>query len=188
MMTFESDIGEMIPARFRPGQLKRMLGILEKAPGGRSTDLVKPLSQLAEIVRQRSLVIIISDFLVPVDPLRAPLAFLRARHHEVMLMRTLDPSEVSLQLKEPTMLRDLENDREIYIDPQVAASRYRQRFEEHAAGLTRLTGPLGISITNMMTNEPLEHALFDLLSRQQEGHLKASRQGRSSAQPSGGLG
>ena len=184
MMTFESDVKEMVPARFRPGQLKRMLGLLEKPTQGTSTDLVRPLSQLADLSHHRSLVIVVSDFLVPWEPLRAPLSYLRARHHDIMLIRTLDPSEVALDLKQPTMLRDLESGREIYIDPLMATAKYRERFNAHAAGLERLTGQLGIGLTTMQTDSPLETALFDLLSRQQLGKSRSGRVGRAS----GGVG
>ncbi|MFO0921637.1 MAG: DUF58 domain-containing protein [Pirellulales bacterium] len=169
MMTFEADVKEMVPARFRTGQLKRMLGLLEKPSEGNATDLVRPLSQLAELAKQRSLVIVISDFLVPWQPLQVPLAFLRARHHEVMLLRVLDPTEIELDLKQPTMLRDLESGKEVYIDPMTAKQRYRERFDAHAAGLAKLAGQLGISLTSMTTDSPLELALFDLLSRQSQG-------------------
>ncbi len=167
LLTFDEDISDVLTARFRTGQLKRILSLLEKPSSGASTDLQKPLSHLADIVRQRSLIIILSDFLVPAESLRIPLAMLRARHHEVVLLRVLDPTEVTLDLEKASMLEDLETGKEIYVDPKLAKASYQTKFKKHEASLIELAGQLGIGWTSLQTNESVEHALFDFLSRQQ---------------------
>lgn len=180
MVTFESKVTGMVPARFRPGQLKRLLSLLETKTDGTSTDIVGPLKQLADMVHHRSLVIIISDFLVPTEGLQAPLSFLRARRHDVLLLRVLDPSEKELSLEQPTMLRDLETGNEMYIDPHTAKDKYKQRFAQHESQLLEMAGGLGIGMDTLLTNQSLEHALFDLLNAQQSKGGGAAR-GRSAA-------
>ena len=175
LLTFDEDISDVLTARFRTGQLKRILSLLEKPSSGASTDLQKPLSHLADIVRQRSLIIIISDFLVPTESLRIPLAMLRARHHEVVLLRVLDPTEVTLDLAKASMLEDLETGREIYVDPNLAKASYQTKFKKHEASLIELTGQLGIGWTSLQTNDSVEHALFDFLSRQQHSNVGGSK-------------
>ncbi len=175
LLTFDEDISDVLTARFRTGQLKRILSLLEKPSSGASTDLQKPLSHLADIVRQRSLIIILSDFLVPTESLRIPLAMLRARHHEVVLLRVLDPTEVTLDLEKASMLEDLETGKEIYVDPKLAKASYQAKFKKHEASLIELAGQLGIGWTSLQTNESVEHALFDFLSRQQRSNVGSPR-------------
>ena len=163
MMTFEADVTAVVPARFRTGQLRRMLMLLDQPPQGTATDLQKPLSHLADIVRQRGLMLIVSDFLVPIESLRQPLAYLSARRHEVILMRVIDPGETALAIKQPTVLRDMESGREMYIDPKTAADSYRAKFQSHADDLSALAGDLGMTLVTMRTDEPLELALWELL-------------------------
>ena len=175
LLTFDEDISDVLTARFRTGQLKRILSLLERPSSGASTDLQKPLSHLADIVRQRSLIIIISDFLVPTESLRIPLAMLRARHHEVVLLRVLDPTEVTLDLAKASMLEDLETGKEIYVDPSLAKASYQIKFKQHEASLIELAAQLGIGWTSLQTNESVEHALFDFLSRQQRSNVGSPR-------------
>lgn len=175
LLTFDEDISDVLTARFRTGQLKRILSLLEKPSSGASTDLQKPLSHLADIVRQRSLIIILSDFLVPTESLRIPLAMLRARHHEVVLLRVLDPMEVTLDLEKASMLEDLETGKEIYVDPNLVKASYQAKFKKHEASLIELAGQLGIGWTSLQTNESVEHALFDFLSRQQRSNVGGPR-------------
>ncbi len=72
MLTFEADVTGSIPARFRQGQMRRLLSLLDQPTGGSSTDMNKPLSQLANIVKHRGLMIILSDFLVPIESIEQP--------------------------------------------------------------------------------------------------------------------
>ncbi|MEQ1826157.1 MAG: DUF58 domain-containing protein [Pirellula sp.] len=175
LLTFEADVTEFLTARFRPGQLKRILTILEKPTQGVMTDLQRPLSHLADMVRHRSLIMIISDFLVPVESLRTPLSFLRARNHEVMLLRVLDPAEIDLSWSKSSMILDMESGREMYVNPNSVRDSYKKKFSEHENALVELCGQLGIGWTSLATNDSVEHALFDLLYRQQSASSRSSR-------------
>jgi len=179
LLTFDHEIADVLPARFRTGQLKRILSLLGRPPRGTTTDVCAPLNHLAEIVRHRSLIIILSDFLVDPESLRAPLAFLRARRHDVMLIRVLDPSEAELALDKPTMLRDLETGREMFVDPATAKVIYQNRFKKHEQSLVELAGNLGIGWTSLLTKQPMDLALLELLNRQQRPHSGSRSSGYS---------
>jgi uncharacterized protein (DUF58 family) len=185
LLTFDHEVADVLPARFRTGQLKRILSMLDKSPRGTSTDISTPLNHLAEIVRHRSLILIVSDFLVNPETLRAPLSFLRARRHDVILLRVLDPSEVELSLSEPTMIRDMESGREIFVDPATAKLEYETRFKQHEQSLISLAGDLGIGWTSLKTNEPMDLALLELLNRQQRPNLGGRGRGFTKAATGG---
>ena len=184
MMTFEADVTAVVPARFRTGQLRRMLMLLDQSPEGTATDLQKPLSHLADIVKHRSLMIIVSDFLVPVESLQQPLSYLAARRHEVILIRVVDPAEVTLAFKQPTVIRDMESGREMYIDPKTAAESYRMKFQKHSEQLATLAGKLGMMQVTMRTDQPLELALSELLHTRENLFSR----GRVRRSPSGNVG
>ncbi len=170
MITFGESIVDMVPPRYRAGHLRRLMMTLEKSTSGKSTNVARPLEQIAETVSKRGLVVLISDMLAPVDQFRQNLGYLRSRGHDVVILRTLDPVEVDFSFDQATMFRDLETGKEIYIDPQTAASDYKSRFEEHQAELKEVCDQLGIDLFQIKTDEPLETALFNLLQvRAQQG-------------------
>lgn len=182
MVTFDSEIADLLTARFRTGQLKRLLSLLERKPSGDRTDLRGPLSQVAELVRQRSLMIVISDFLVPPEELRVPLGYLAARKHEVVLLRILDPNEIDFNGSRPVMIRDMESGAEKFVDPQSMAGSYRRRFSEHESSLRGLVEPLGIAYHVMRTDTPLDASLVEFLGNRNRG---AAMSGSNSARSSG---
>jgi uncharacterized protein (DUF58 family) len=170
LVTFGDRIVDMIPPRYRAGHLRRLMVMLENSTSGESTDLAAPLEQIAQTVSKRGLVVLISDLLTPVDQFAKQLGYLRSRGHDVVILRTLDPTEVDFSFDQATMFQDLETGREIYIDPQNAAAEYKQRFEEHETAVRKMCDQLGVDFFQIRTDQPLETALFNLLqARAQRG-------------------
>ena len=165
-LTFESDLIEFVTARHRPGQFQRLLASLDNEPQGTATNLVRPLELLAEILHHRGLLLLISDFLVPLENIEKRIAFLRARRHEIMVFRILDPSEIELVGTDAITMVDSETGQRLYVDPTKERERYREKFESHENQLQELLGRNGIDYVRMLTNEPLERALFEILNVQ----------------------
>jgi uncharacterized protein (DUF58 family) len=176
LATFEDRITDFLPPRHRPGHLRRMLGMLERTPEGKATDLARPLEEIAATVRRRGLILLISDLLAPIDTLRSRLGYLRSRGHEVIVLRILDPTEQTFPFAGPTMFRDVESGRTIYVDPGTGRSEYLRRFEAHAKEIDRACADLGIELLTMPTDRPLELVLFDLLkARMRRARLPGRR-------------
>ena len=163
LVTFEDRITDYLPPRHRPGQLRRLMGMLEREPMGNATDLAKPLEEIAATVRKRGLIVLISDLLVPVEALRTRLGYLRSRGHDVIVLRVLDPAEVDFRFAAPSMFRDVESGRELYVDPDAARGEYLRRFQAHATEIERACSDLGVDFDPIATDRPLELVLFDLL-------------------------
>jgi len=165
-LTFEADLIEFVTARHRPGQFQRLIASLDLEPQGTATNLLRPLELLAEILHHRGLLLLISDFLVPLEHIEQRIAFLRARRHEIMVFRILDPAEVHLPGEEAITLVDAETGQRIYVDPSRERDRYQERFRQHELQLEEILGKNGIDYVRLLTNEPLDRALFEVLTMQ----------------------
>jgi uncharacterized protein (DUF58 family) len=187
LTTFDAELREYLPARFRPGHLHRLLLALERSPAGAGTNLIAPLEQVARTAKKRGMVVLLSDLLAPIEALETNLGYLRARGHEVVLLRVLDPAEVEFPFEQAAMFQDVETGRELYVDPQLVRRRYRDQFAAHADQLRDVCHRLGVDRYDLVTDRPLELALFDLLhSRMRRGRRIVRNQGRSRARPTGG--
>jgi uncharacterized protein (DUF58 family) len=168
LLTFDESIDTFLPARHRPGHLRQLMVALSKPLAGKTTDVASPLDQIARLVAKRGLVILISDLLVPLESLQTKLSLLRSRGHEVMILRTLDPMEISFSLDAPGMIVDMETGRDLYIDPAVAANDYKRLFEAHRDEVKVICDSLGVDIFQVNTDRPLKDSLFDVLSTHQQ--------------------
>jgi len=179
LLTFEDEVVGYLPPRYRPGHLRHVMAALQREPEGRATDLVAPLKQIASTVRKRGLVVMISDLLAPVDVLATHLGYLRSQGHEVILLRVLDPAEMTFEFQTPAMFQDIESQRELYVDPLAAKAGYLERFNAHADALQKICENQGIELVTIRTDRALEMVLFDLL------RLRMSRSRRAARRPSG---
>lgn len=181
LATFDERIADYVPARYRPGHLHRLMLCLERAVAGTSTDLASPLEQVVATVRKRGMLVLISDLLAPTDTLRTHLGYLRSQGHEVVLLRVLDPAEVEFDFKAAATFVDLESGRDLYIDPSEARETYRKNFSRHATEIARACSDLGIDSYQLLTSQPLELALFDLLQSRLRGGRQVVRGGNVAA-------
>ncbi len=165
LMVFEDIVREYIPPRFRPGHLSRLMSALEQPAEGKATDLQAPISQLADLANKRGWIVIVSDFLVPLEGMKEKLSMLRARRHEVMAIRILDPAELEFPFEQPVMIEDAESQREVFVDPPKAKAGYLKNFKKHSQALENLLAQLGIDSTTVLTREDLDSALYRFLAK-----------------------
>ncbi len=169
LITCGTSSPDYLPARHRTGHLQQIMSILGKDCVGTEADLSASLAQLAGLSKRRGLVVILSDLLVPVESLSQPLGYLRGRGHEILVLRVLDRAELDLTLPGSTMLQDMETGKEIYVDPDTTRAEYKARFNEHADALTDLCHRKSIRFSQIVTDQPLDNALFELLHSMSRG-------------------
>lgn len=175
LLTFDERVREYLPARHRAGHLRQLMHALERPAGGQGTDLAAPLERFAALVRKRGLVVLISDFLAPLDRLERDLLALTAAGHEVALFQVLDPAEGVLGMEQPALFEDVESGRTLYVDPAQAREGYVRRFRAHAEGLAATCRRLGLGLQVLSTADPLELALYEFLQRRMQGRRPVRR-------------
>lgn len=163
LLTFDERIRDYLPARHRLGHLRHLMLKLEEPASGKTTDLGAPLERLLQLVRKRSLVVMISDLLATTESLERHLTSLTAAGHEVMLFHLLDPEEIDFEFKRPVRFLDVESGRELYIDPAKAREDYLKRFEAHNRTVLQTCQKLGVGYRRFSTARPLELSLLDFL-------------------------
>jgi uncharacterized protein (DUF58 family) len=163
LIRFAEGIDHYIPARYRHGQFRRLVLALDSEPTGKATNLIDCLEETAARLNKRGLIVLLSDFLVPLDNLEKQLAYLRAGRHEVAVFQILDPAEIAFEFREAMQFHDLESGRELYVDPASIRKQYRERIEKHLAGVDAACQKLGCDVARLTTDTPLEKALSDFL-------------------------
>lgn len=176
LIVFDDQVREYLPPRHRVGHLKHLMHALDRPATGRATGLAAPLDRAASLIRKRSLVVVISDFLTPLEDLRARLVPLCAAGHDVIVFQVLDPAEVKFPFDESATFEDLESGRTLLLEPDGARGGYLQRFERHNKALQQVCEGLGLAFRQQTTDQALELALFDFVrARMQQGRRAHQR-------------
>jgi len=154
---------EMIPARNGRRHVLHVLDRMQRtetAPAGEETDLAQLLATAHPMIKRRSVVFVVSDFIS--KPGWGRQLALLARRHEVVAVRLHDPMELELPNIGLVVMQDAETGEQIFVDTH--DRRFRQRFADAAkqreealrAGLAEA----GVDCLELTTDEPLDQALL----------------------------
>ncbi|MBT7303976.1 MAG: VWA domain-containing protein, partial [Victivallales bacterium] len=129
MCCFNGQVVEDVPARTGPRHLGAVYDVLEKVEPEGETDLVTVLHDLAERIRRRALVVVISDFFSEPGPLLDCFKHLIFRKHDLAVFHVLDPREMDFDFTRPVRFRDLESSFSMLTDPSVMRRDYMRELK-----------------------------------------------------------
>ena len=152
-----------VPPRRSPAHLGLVCDVLEEARPAGPTRLPELLHELAETIRQRALVVIVSDLFVDPALLAPALGHLRFRRHDVAVFHLLDPLEVEFDLSRPTRFLDMEGSGSIVVDPADIADRYRRALAAYLDDVRRIMLEAAIDYHRVLTDEGVEQIVARFL-------------------------
>jgi len=165
LVTFSDKLQNYIPPRQSPAHLQVLLHTIDRLKPGGLTDVSQTFHMLAERIKRRGLVIVISDLLDDKDKVLAALRHFRHRKHEVIVFQILDPNERDFQFKGPLVFKDLETQREITLDPRAIRKDYQFSFTEFFEDFRRRCGESMIDFHPITSDTPFDRALFAYLEK-----------------------
>lgn len=174
---FDEKLRTVVPARYRPGQLRRILVTLEEPTSGQETNPATALEHAAARLPRCGLAVVISDLLAPVEQLETGLRLLRGIGHDVVVFQVLDPVELSLDIDGPRLFEDLETQQAVYADPETTREEFQRQIEAHNKQVESTCSRLGAAFVRVTTDQPLELVLAGFLH---------ARRGRGRAQGAAG--
>jgi uncharacterized protein (DUF58 family) len=137
LITTDMGVRDRVPPRQGPGHLRALMEKLEQAAPGGETGLAETFHELAEGVKRRALVVVLSDLFDDPQKLVAALEHFRHKKHEVVVFHTLDPAELTFPFDDVTRIEDMESRREVVSDPRAFRKAY---LEELARFLDTVRG------------------------------------------------
>jgi len=120
-----------IPPMRKASHLQAINEALGEATAHGGTGLVPSLHTVAEKIRQRALVIILSDLFLEPDSFNDALRHLRFNKHDVAVFHLFDRQEIEFRFDRPLRFVDLEDGTAIPLEPRLIADRYHESLREY---------------------------------------------------------
>ncbi len=163
-MLYGAGVDTVLPTRSGRMHVLRLLHLMQQRPppqeAGRVTHLHELLQSAASLVRRRSTVFVVSDF-ISAPGWERPLAQL-AQRHEVVAVRLLDPLELELPDLGLIPIRDAETGEQLMVDTSDAG--FRKRFARIAAQreaeLRQALVQAGVDALELSTDDDLADAIL----------------------------
>ena len=168
LTTFNTKIERQLPPSSHPSQLKRLLHELEQVQPDEQTDVGGLFLQLASQIRQRGIVVLVSDLFVDLKTLTEALKQFRLRRHEVIVMHVLHEDELTFPFEDITQFRGLEVDRQLQTNPRALRKSYLEIFGRYLQDVKKACASQSIDYVQLSTAEPLDAALAAYLTLRQK--------------------
>jgi len=163
LVLFDTEIRTLLPARSRIPHLHLMLSELEnlKPAGGTATG--KPLHDLAEGIRKRGLVILISDLYDEPADVLSGLQHFRFLGNDVIVFHLMDPAELRFPFQHVTEFVDPETHERILTAPDSVRKDYLAEVQKFVGAYEQGCADLKVDYKLFDTAMPLELALSEYL-------------------------
>jgi uncharacterized protein (DUF58 family) len=166
LVSFDSELRTYLPPRSVNSYLHTLLHAIESsAPDGSDTNLADTFHDLAERIKRRALIIVLSDLLDDTDQVLNGLKHFRHRNHEVIVFHILDPREKDLAFDRETLFVDLESGSRISTEPWQIAKEYREEVDARLDRLQRECRENFIDYVCLDTETPFNVALSNYLAK-----------------------
>ena len=169
---FGADWRVELPASSSMANVNTILHTLEGIVPQDKTRIGPLLEQLADRVRRRGLVFIISDVFDEVDTVLKGLKHLRFQGHDVTVFHVLHPDEVDFPFTGNVKFDGLELPEEIKTRPHLIRPAYQRIVNDYLKELRTGCDAYRVDYVRMNTGAPLEQPLSKyLVTRLQMGRL-----------------
>ena len=164
LLTFDTGVRDYVPAARRAGQLPNILHTIDRVTPGQETEFRKPLRHLAEILKRRGVVVVISDLYDEPANIMAGLKQLKAKGNDIIVFHIMDNFELTFPFEEHAQFEDLETHKKMHVIPEYLRSQYLEILGDHMKELSAQMAANRIDYTLLNTSKPLDQALFNYLA------------------------
>ncbi|MEK6869277.1 MAG: DUF58 domain-containing protein, partial [Nanoarchaeota archaeon] len=153
---------EIFQPRRGMSQLASMVFYLNNVKTQGNSKLLDAMVQYRKVVGSRSLLVLISDFLVDISEVIE--ALYNLGDHEIKVIQVLDPIERDLKYSGDFKLIDSESKGMLrtYISPRLRVE-YQQMLDNHVARMEETCNNLGYHFHQITTNTPIFDAFYRVL-------------------------
>jgi uncharacterized protein (DUF58 family) len=153
----------VIPPSATQAQLVRIVECLEAARPDRKTELGDVLQILSDQVKQRGMIVIVSDLLTDLDAFFEGLSRLQYRGHEIVLLQILDRDETEMPFRDLVLFKDIEGDEELFAEPWGFRKAYKDAMTTFITDVHDRCAARNIDHALFHTDEDLGNALSRFL-------------------------
>lgn len=165
LVTFSAEMKGYVPPRSVHSQLTQMITMLSTTEPDGLTVTADVLHTMAERIRGRGLVVLISDLIADGRELLRGLRHFRHNGHEVLVLHVADPVELTFDYDTETRFVDLETGEQITTQPWHVRDDYLAMLGESRTSLVRAMHDISVDYGLFTTDVPFDRAISEYLAK-----------------------
>lgn len=162
---YSDKINKYMPPRASRAYLHEILKNLTEAKASDKTNTAASLHTIAEKIKRRGLVIIVSDLFDDVESVLSALKHFRYKKNEVIVFQVLDPMERNFAFGSDAVFKDMETGEEITTQPHHVQKSYSEAMAEFIGKIKAECLNSNIEYNLIETSTPFDKALFSYIQK-----------------------
>lgn len=164
LAVFDEKLRHFIRPSNNPRQWRTIIDDLTVVPKNSKTQTGQVLNDLAEQIRHRSLIVLISDLFDSADTIIKGIQHLKYRQHDLIVLQVLDHDELAFEFDQTTQFRGLEGLGDLIVEPQALRTAYLEELNKHADAIRETCHKLHVDYVQVDTSLPLDVTLPGFLA------------------------
>ena len=165
---YDTEIREYLPPRSKPSYIRELLRTLDETTPAHETGTASALDLLAERIKRRGLVIVMSDFFDDPESVMKALKHFRHRNHEVLAFQILDPREIDFKFGPAANFKDIETGEELVTQPYQIRNTYSTAVQDFIKLIKKECLAQNIDYFLVNTADPFDKAMRDYLTKRRK--------------------
>ncbi len=165
LVTFSDRIQKFLSPKASPRHLRDLMTVLEAASPRAETKTGETLHALAESVKRRGLIVLVSDLLDDPDTVLKGLKHFRHKKHEVIVFHVLDPAEVEFPFEGLADFKDMETGRKMQVLPLAIREAYLKAVQGFVGRFRKECNEAHIDYQLALTSTPFDEYLARYLHK-----------------------
>ncbi len=162
---YDEKVRLYMPPHATKSYLREILRQLELLSASNKTATASALHLIAERIKRRGLVIILSDLFDDPNEVMAALRHFRHKKNEVIVMHILDPLEMSFAFGRDAVFKDMETSEELATQPWHIQKSYQEEITKFTNKYKKECRDHKIDYVELETSTPFDVALFQYLNK-----------------------
>jgi len=168
LILFDNEIQQSLPVKSIPVYIKEIIQSLDNIQPGSDTNITNTLHSIADKIKRRGLIVIISDLLDDPERVLSGIKHLQYNKHEIVVFHIVDDMEMDFDFKGEIIFEDLESNQKVKTDSRYVKKEYIKQFLQHCDFYKSNFYQSYVDYNIIRTSEPIEHALTQYLLRRQK--------------------
>ena len=143
LIVFDEAVRDFRAPSTRTGHLEGVLHAIDRAQPARRTDYSLPIERFRAHSARRGLVALLSDFYCEPAALIASVRPLAFQGNDLVLFQILDPEELHPELRQASVLEDMETGEAVEVSREFVDGVYPARLQQHIAALREAAAAIG---------------------------------------------
>ncbi len=165
LTVYAEQVNTYFPPRAAKTYLQEILKSLSSLKASSKTNTASCLNSIAEKIKRRGLVIIVSDLFDDVSSILSALKHFRYQKNEVIVFQLLDPVERSFSFGADAVFKDLETEEEMTTRPYQIQKAYQQAMQDFVDKIKKECLNSNIEYNLIDTSMPFDKALFSYIQK-----------------------